>query len=152
MTPELNKEQSTPEKSDQATTKAVEKSSNDLFAHLGIDASQVDTTKQTNTKVKELLTNADNLKANMKTATDETNRKTGKNIVFTGIQRKGYLKDNDGKFVMKDGKKVERYVQVKQNGFWTLDKTPDGKYWVASKVHYYTESFTIADYTEIKDS
>jgi len=128
---------------------------NELFAHLGIDASQVDDSI-TPTKVKELLTNMDNLKANCKLAIDETNKKTGENIVFTGIQRKGYLKDKDGKFVMKankDGKKekVERYVQVKQSGFWTIDKTPDGKYFVVSRVHYYTDSFTIGDYTKIKD-
>ncbi len=135
---------------DKENTQKAEQSNNDLFAHLGIDSSQVDTSKATSSKVKELLTNADNLKSNMKNATDETNKKTGKNIVFTGIQRKGYLKDKDGKFVMKDGKKVERYVEVKNSGHWTLDKTPDGKYWVASRVHYYTESFTIADYTEIK--
>lgn len=128
---------------------------NELFAHLGIEASQVDTNVSI-TKVKELLTNADELKANTKDAIAKMNSKTGKNIVFTCIKRQGYLKDEDGKPLMKKDKngkmqKVERYIQLKQSGFWTIDKTPDGKYFVVSRVFYYTDSFTIGDYTEIKD-
>ena len=109
-----------------------------LMAKLGIKASQVDQTKvNTTPKAKVINSNADRLKHNAKEGIAKVNQDTGKNITFQCFERKGKTKDGEPKFEIKG-----------KSGFWTIDETKDGLF-IASRVHYYTETFTIADYKEI---
>ena len=109
-----------------------------LMAKLGIKASQVDQTKvNTTPKAKVINSNADKLKFNAKEKIAKVNQETGTNVTFQCFERNGKTKDGEPKFTIKN-----------KSGFWTIDKTKDGLF-VASRVHYYTETFTIADYKEI---
>ena len=105
-----------------------------LMASLGIKANQIDKTKATTTKVKAINTNADKLKLEAKQSIAKVNEENGENISFQCFQRDGKTQDGEPKYKIKN-----------MSGFWTIDKTKDGLF-IASRVLYYTESYTIADY------
>ena len=108
-----------------------------LMAKLGIKTSQIDTTKvSTKSRSIELNTNQDKLKHEARQTITKVNEAHGSKITFQCFQRDGKTKEGEPKFKIKN-----------MSGFWTLDKTKDGLF-TASRVHYYTETFTIADYKE----
>ena len=109
-----------------------------LMAKLGIKENQIDTTKvSTSSKAKAINTNADKLKHEARQSIAKVNEDNGKNVTFQCFQRDGKTKDGEPKFKIKN-----------MQGNWTIDKTKDGLF-VASRVHYYTEQFTIADFKEV---
>ena len=100
----------------------------------------------------EINTKADALKDASKTAIVSVNKANGSNISFVCLKRDGSLKDANGNFVKdENGKKTPRFVQSTMKGNWTIDKTKDGFYSV-SRSHYYTETYLISEYTELKDA
>ena len=77
--------------------------------------------------------------------------KLGTEVSFTCLKRDGTQKDANGKPIKKDGKTVPRFVQTKLSGLWVIDERKEGNntFYEVSRVHYYTESFTIAEYKEL---
>ena len=110
--------------------------SNELLKTMGLDASQLDTTKVTTKKAVEPSTITEHLKADARVSIKDVNARHGKEVRFQCLARD--VKTKDGK---------PKYRLVNQSGFWTIDKTKDGL--IASRVHYYTETFKIVDYIEV---
>ena len=128
-------------------------SMDDLYALMGIEASQVDTSKGIRrTKTREILTNADALKDKSVKATKEVNLENGTHIKFACVVRKGSLKDANGK-VKKDneGKPIPRYEPATKTGYFVIDKIEeDGvTFFEVTRALQYTESFKVADYSEL---
>jgi hypothetical protein len=103
-----------------------------LLKALGIDSSQL-STKVTATKAKP-STKIEILKYEAKTSIARVNKEQGQNVRFQSVVR-------DGK--TKDGKKQFKLVNCQ--GDFVVVENQDGTF-TASKVHYYTESFTLADF------
>jgi len=125
----------------------------DLLQSLGIDASQVDTSQgTTKTKTREILTNADSLKEASKEATNEVNKDKGSNISFVCVVRDGSLKDANGK-IKKDanGKSIPRYKPATKKGYFVIDEIKEGgkTFFNVTRAVQYTESFRVADYSEL---
>ena len=123
----------------------------DLMAHLGIDKSQVEENTSTPRASKEILDNKDALQDDAKTSIKSIMGEHGTDVSFTCLKRDGVQKDANGKAVLKDGKKVPRFVQTKMSGKWVVDERKEGDttFYEVSRVHYYTESFTIAEYKDL---
>ena len=107
-----------------------------LMKAMGIDASQL-SKKVATSKTKKPSTKLEVLKHEAKTSIALVNETQGKNVRFQALVR-------DGK--TKDGK--PQYKLTNQSGHYLITKNDDGTF-TASRVHYYTESFTIADFMEI---
>lgn len=107
-----------------------------VLKSMGINTAQIDTTKVTTSKkVTEPNTKTEHLKFEAKTSIKTLNSKHGKESRFVCLQRDG--KTSDGK---------PKYKPVKMEGDWVIEKNKDGTF-TASRVHYYTESYIIADFT-----
>ena len=106
-----------------------------LLKAMGISESQL--SKKVTTNKKKPSSKLEVLKHEAKTSIALVNETQGKNVRFQSVVR-------DGK--TKDGKK--QYKVVNCSGFYLVVENQDGTF-TASKVHYYTESFTIADFVEI---
>ena len=124
--------------------------SNDaLMKVLGIDTTQVEVIAKT-TKLMSLNTFFDKMKADAKQAIETVMSTHGKHISFICFVRKGFIKDGNGNNVLDDdGKPKKRYTQETKKGNWTVDKREDGLYDVSRSI-YYTESFTVSRYDELK--
>ena len=123
----------------------------DLMAHLGIEESQVEVNSSTPRKAKVILDNKDELQDEARSTIKEIMSKLGTEVSFTCLKRDGTQKDANGKPIKKDGKTVPRFVQTKLSGLWVIDERKEGNntFYEVSRVHYYTESFTIAEYKEL---
>ena len=123
----------------------------DLMAHLGIDASQVEENTSTPRTSKEILDNKDSLQDDAKTSIKSIMGEHGTDVSFTCLKRDGVQKDANGKAILKDGKKVPQFVQTKMSGKWVVDERKEGNttFYEVSRVHYYTEAFTIAEYKDL---
>ena len=111
--------------------------SSDLLKTMGLDASQLDTSKvSTSKRVLEPSTKTEHMKVDARVSIKDVNARHGKEVTFQCLSR-------DGK--TKDGK--PKYRLVNQSGTWCIDKSSDGTL-SASRVHYYTETFKIVDYIE----
>ena len=108
-----------------------------LLKGMGIDKSQVDTTKVSTSKPREINTKTEKLKDDARQGISKVNEANGENVTFLCLQR-------DGK--TKDGK--PKYKPVTMKGNWVIEKGKDGLFF-ASRVHYYTETYKIADFTII---
>ena len=110
--------------------------SKELLKTMGLKESQLDNTKVSTSK-KTILpsTKTDFLKVEARKVILDTNAKHGQEVRFQCLQRDGKTKEGEPK-----------YKLVNQQGMWTIDKLKDGSL-VASRVHHYTESFKIVDYT-----
>ena len=107
-----------------------------LLKAMGISESQL-SKKVTTSKKKKPSTKLEVLKHEAKTKIAEVNETQGKAVRFQALVRDG--KTSDGK---------PQYKIVNQSGNFLVTKNEDGTF-TASRVHYYTESFTIADFIEI---
>ena len=67
--------------------------------------------------------------------------------VLVGITEIGDVRG----YKLEDGKKVPRFVQTKMSGKWVVDERKEGDttFYEVSRVHYYTEAFTIAEYKDL---
>ena len=121
-----------------------------LMEHLGIDESQVEVNASTPRKSKVILDNKDALQDEARSTIKEIMSNLGTEVSFTCLKRDGMKKDANGKPIKKDRKTVPRFVQTKLNGLWVIDERKEGDttFFEVSRVHYYTESFTIAEYKE----
>ncbi len=120
----------------------------ELMAKMGITEDQVQA-KTTKSKVVALNTNADKLKDALRNGVKEINSSNGKLVQFNAIKRDGFLKDANGKIKLDENeKKIPKYVKVRVQGYFTMDKTSDGFYQATRGVQY-TENYTIADYQEL---
>jgi len=120
-----------------------------LMKVLGIDTNQVEVVAKS-TKSMALNTFFDKMKANAKQAIEDVMSTHGKSISFICFVRKGFLKDGNGNNILdNDGKPKKRYTQETKKGNWTVDKRDDGLYDVSRSI-YYTESFTVSRYDELK--
>lgn len=106
-----------------------------LMASLGIKPSQIDTTKVSTRAIKEITTKTELLKDEARKSIALVNSVNGEDVRFTALQRDGKTKQGEPK-----------YKQVNLKGHWVVEKTSDGLF-TASKCHYYTETFKIADFT-----
>ena len=131
--------------------KVVKTTPFNLMAHLGIDASQVEENTSTPRASKEILDNKDSLQDDAKTSIKSIMGEHGTDVSFTCLKRDGVQKDANGKAILKDGKKVPRFVQTKMSGKWVVDERKEGNttFYEVSRVHYYTEAFTIAEYKDL---
>ena len=118
-----------------ATNKPINVSS-ELLKKMGLDETQLDTTKATTKKAVTPSTKTEHLKADAKKQILEVNTRNGEEVRFQCLARNGKTKDGKPK-----------YKLVNQTGFWTIDETKDGL--IASRVHYYTETFEIVDYIKV---
>ena len=107
-----------------------------LLKAMGISESQL-SNKVVSNKVKKPSTKLEVLKLEAKTKIAEVNKTQGQNVRFQALVR-------DGK--TKDGK--PQYKLTNQSGDFLVVKNDDGTF-TASRIHYYTESFKIADYVII---
>tara|TARA_Y100000361_G_scaffold154352_1_gene179881 strand:+ start:3899 stop:4312 length:414 start_codon:yes stop_codon:yes gene_type:complete len=122
----------------------------ELMARMGITADQVQA-KETKSKVVEINTNADKLKLALKEGVKTINSNNGKLVSFNAIKRDGFLKDANGKPKLDENdKKIPKYVKVRVQGYFTIDKTSDG-FFQATKGVQYTENYTIAEFTELEE-
>tara|TARA_R100001530_G_scaffold21537_1_gene17739 strand:+ start:53 stop:496 length:444 start_codon:yes stop_codon:yes gene_type:complete len=123
----------------------------DLMAHLGIDSSQVEVNTSTPRASKVILDNKDALQDEARNTIKAIMAKLGTEVSFTCLKRDGTQKDANGKPIKKDGKTVPRFVETKLGGLWVIDerKEGDNTFYEVSRVHYYTEAFTIAEYKEL---
>ena len=109
-----------------------------VLKSMGITTTQIDTTKVTTSKkVTEPNTKTEHLKFETKNTIKDLNVRHGEEIRFVCLQRDG--KTSDGK---------PNYKPVKMEGHWVTQENKDGTF-TASRVHYYTESYIIADFTKI---
>ena len=125
----------------------------ELCALMGIDASQVDTSKgTTRTKTREILNNSDALKEKSRLATIEVNEQEGTNISFACVVRKGSLKDANGKVKKdKNGDSIPRYEPAMKKGLFVIDEVKEGDntFFQVTRALQYTETFKVADYNEL---
>ena len=125
-----------------------------LLKAMGIDSSQVDTSKGTRkTKTRTILTNADALKDKSVNAIKEVNNEVGKHIKFTCVVRKGSLKVANGKVKLDEkGDSIPRFEPATKSGFWVIDEIEeDGvKLFEVTRAVQYTESHKIADFSELQ--
>ena len=124
------------------------KSPSDLMAKIGIAPSQVQKNDKV-AKTTEINTKADKLKVDLKESTHKVNTNLGKNVSFKTIKRDGYLKDNDGKFILDENdKKTPRYIETRVQGHFVIDELEDGFYKVTRGVHY-TEHYLCSEFIEL---
>lgn len=107
-----------------------------LLKAMGISESQI-TLTTTAKKVNKPTTELEKMKLDAKTKIQEVNASNGQNVRFSALVRNG--KTSDGK---------DAYKMVNHSGDYLISKNEDGTF-TASKIHYYTENFKIADYTII---
>ena len=120
-----------------------------LMKALGIDTTQVEVVAKS-TKLMALNTYFDKMKADAKQAIEDVMSTHGKNISFICFVRKGFIKDSNGDNILgDDDKPKKRYTQETRKGNWTVDKRDDGLFDVSRSI-YYTESFTVSRYDELK--
>ena len=124
-----------------------------LLKAMGIDSSQVDTSKGTRkTKTRTILTNADALKDKSVNAIKEVNNEVGKHIKFTCVVRKGSLKDANGKVKLdENGKSIPRYKPATKKGYFVIDEVKEGgnTFFNVTRAVQYTETYKIADFSEL---
>ena len=132
----------------------------DITKHLGLTSDQI-VAKVTNTrKARIALDNKDALQDETRQAVKDIMNNLGTEISFIGLKRNGSLKDNDGKLVMRDGKTVPKFDEKHLRGPWVIDERIDTMkddkgddveviFYEVARVHYYTESFEIAEYKDL---
>ena len=132
----------------------------DITKHLGLTSDQI-VAKVTNTrKAKVALDNKDALQDETRQAVKDIMNNLGTDISFVGLKRNGSLKDANGKLVMKDGETVPKFEEKPLRGNWVIDERTDTMkdasgeevkvtFYEVSRVHYYTESFEIAEYKDL---
>ena len=131
----------------------------DITKHLGLTSDQVVVVTATK-KTKVALDNKDALQDETRQAVKDIMNNLGSEISFIGLKRNGSLKDNDGKLVMHDGKTVPKFDEKHLRGPWVIDERIDTMkddkgndveviFYEVSRVHYYTESFEIAEYKDL---
>ena len=125
----------------------------ELLRSMGIDASQLDTSKGVRrTRTKEILTNADAMKVKSVEATKNVNEEEGTKISFACVVRKGSLKDANGKVKLdKEGNSIPRYEPAMKKGYFVIDEVKEGDktFFNVTRALQYTESFKVADFSEI---
>ena len=139
---------------------AIELPKFDITKHLGLTSDQVVATVTSTRKTRVALDNKDALQDETRKAIKEIMANQGTDISFSCLKRNGTLKDANGKPVMKDGKTVPKFEEKSLNGNWVIDKRTDTMkdasgeevevtFYEVSRVHYYTESFEIAEYKDL---
>ena len=93
--------------------------------------------------------NGEKIKVDLKESTHKVKTNLGKNVSFKTIKRDGYLKDNDGKFILDENdKKTPRYIETRVQGHFVIDELEDGFYKVTRGVHY-TEHYLCSEFIEL---
>ena len=132
----------------------------DIMEHLGLTSDQIEVTTSTTRKTKIALDNKDALQDETRQAVKSIMTDLGTDISFVCLKRNGSLKDANGKPVMKDGKTVPKFEKKPLSGKWVVDERKDTvkdakgnevevTFYEVSRVHYYTESFEIAEYKDL---
>ena len=132
----------------------------DITKHLGLTSDQIVAKVTSTRKARVALDNKDALQDETRQSVKDIMNNLGTEISFVGLKRSGSLKDANGKPVMKDGKTVPTFEEKPLRGPWVIDertetmKDANGEetkvtFYEVSRVHYYTESFEIAEYKDL---
>ena len=137
---------------DNENTTNVTPSLDDLAKRLGISTSQIKEKTTTVRKSKGNQPNLDGAREDIKTQVKGINSKHGVYLKSDTYVKDGKMKNKDGTIKKDDkGNVMWNYKHLKLDGFYIVDKREDGLF-DCSHIMWYSETFQVGDYSEVKTS
>ena len=135
---------------DNEQTTQTAPSLDDLRKKLGISSTQVKAKTTTVRKSKGNQPNLDVAREDTKAQVKNINSNHGVYLKSDTYVKDGKMKDKNGNVKLDEkGEVMWNYKHVKLDGFYIVDKRDDGLY-DCSHIMWYSETFQVGDYSEVK--